>query len=68
MTEDRDFILTCPYCEQDVRVDADWAMTNDAVCCMNCNKMFDISFSDKASIGYDSDYTGNNSPYSPDEP
>lgn len=36
------YAVPCPWCRQDVITTAEWLMSNDRVCCMSCNKAFEV--------------------------
>ena len=35
--------VQCPYCKNPVEFTIEHAMTQDRLCCMSCNKAFDIA-------------------------
>lgn len=38
-----DYILECPYCGGPVHTTIHWLLSNGRICCMNCNKSFEIT-------------------------
>ena len=37
-----EYKIPCPICNNEVITTIEWLMENDRVCCMNCNKAFEI--------------------------
>lgn len=37
-----EYVLDCPFCGMEVRITARHLMQNDRVCCMHCNKAFQV--------------------------
>jgi len=36
------YAIPCPWCNQSVITTAEWLQNNDRVCCMSCNKAFEV--------------------------
>lgn len=50
-----EYVLDCPFCGMEVRTTQDHLMTNSRVCCMHCNKAFQVdgSFEERDENEYD---------------
>ena len=38
-----EYILECPYCSGPVNTNLQWLLANSRVCCMSCNKSFEVT-------------------------
>lgn len=51
--------IPCPWCRGMVKATAEWLQNNDRVCCMSCNKAFQVMIKSQAEE-VDEDTKGNN--------
>lgn len=53
-----EYQLPCPFCKEIINTTIDFLILNDRVCCMNCNKAFDVQIKEQPKAKPQDDFGG----------
>lgn len=51
-----EYSITCPYCKGIIKTTREHLMKHDRVCCMSCNKAFEVSIDSGNDANKDASY------------